>query len=531
MDELTLDQKKSNVVVQNGSKDNTNTVVNDNLRQHPKINTGNTNHWASVVTHVQEYDKEMNQKMQLHSKKEKILYSNKLNEQMDLKKKTEAEKLQKEKQMDLTVIKNNMENADKEQLKRLKHFGNLQSDASEVNKTEILKRNQQRQTAKLTVEGVNDLFVDKLIESPVKTHRQKNIVKQRLSILRQEKESSMIRKEHPYEMDQKYCNSLEMHEEKQAKSPQELRRGIRLTMEDENRRNATDKKKYEINEIKREKDVVKHFFNDNKKFHENPDLIRRKIRANLELENSKLIQRKNSSKNRLSKSLDFGNATGPLQLLEEHYKGCDQRNERIKSYASALKSNIANVKNYQKNMIDRELQEDTKTRVKIENDYKKNSQYETDRHKQIQKSYANDLEFQMKLLNEERHNQFKMNQDIKAINKTILQPYKENNVDKKYAQIPGWSDNSYKRTLFQKVPKRENDFNKDRIYNQSKGMADIFNAENRLGGKNSGYATAIRIDKPMVSKSVNLTERQDLDKAFKNLDLKSRKVNFGNIAQ
>lgn len=123
-----------------------------------------------------------------------------------------------------------------------------------------------------------------------------------------------------------------------------------------------------------------------------------------------------------------------------------------------------------------------------------------------------------------------MNKDIKAMNMANLQAYKEVKTESMYAQVPGWSDNTYKRRLFQKVPKRNDDWIKDRQYNQSLGMSAILNTcDNRQGG-NSSYATQIRIDRPRLSRSVNLVSRYNKEPNNQNISLLKKKVNFGDVA-
>lgn len=354
MDELTLNLKNSNEnpLNDNNVNLNTNSPEKNNHRQYPKNREGATNHWAAVVSHIEEYDKGMHQKKLLDSKKDQVVLSNKLKEQIQLRRGMEEEKLQQEKALDRKLLDTAFEAKNKNESKRQEFYENRRYEIQEDFRNQMQRKKDDKHPSKSKVKGENctDKFVKNLKETPFETGK-------RLNIEKENQEFALKRKELKNKDDDN-GNFLEMSKGKKSSEPAE-KRVIRKTMEDENRRKAIEQKVSQNKNIQNEKDIAKKFFDDDKKFYENPNMIRRKIRENFEIENNKQIEKKKEYRELLSKSVDYGAYNSPMQLLDEYYKIEDVRKQRVQSYVKDLKDDLDKVRAHRSDLITKEFQEDS----------------------------------------------------------------------------------------------------------------------------------------------------------------------------
>jgi uncharacterized protein with von Willebrand factor type A (vWA) domain len=207
-----------------------------------------------------------------------------------------------------------------------------------------------------------------------------------------------------------------------------------------------------------------------------PNCVRRNIRKDLDQENSKKFEGRRG-RGALSKSVDYGSGgqvfLSPISLFNEHYKNEEQRKQKYKNYASDLRNDIKKIRTDRQNVMSCERRDGGSLRQQFENRWVENTKKETSQKKNQQRQYAQELSTQMNENIDRRMQRLKMPSELKAINKINLQAWKENDAAKLDAKVPGWVDNSYKRNMFQKVPKRAEDNIRESRNNQSLGMGGV----------------------------------------------------------
>jgi predicted secreted protein len=259
-------------------------------------------------------------------------------------------------------------------------------------------------------------------------------------------------------------------------SPTGLRRNIRCDIERHNRVLAKDRDTHHREIFQKELQETKKIFDENRSMYYDPNHVRRNIRKDLDQENSIKFEGRRG-RGALSKSVDYGSGgqvfLSPISLFNEHYKNEEQRKQKFRNYASDLKNDIEKIRTDRQNVMSRERRDGGSLREQFENRWVENSKKETSRKRSQQRQYAKELSMQMNENLDRRMQRLKMPSELKAINKTNLQGWKENNAAKLDAKVPGWVDNSYRRNMFQKVPKRAEDNIRKSRNNQSLGMGGV----------------------------------------------------------
>ena len=79
-------------------------------RSYPKNKKGQTHHWAAVVSHIDEYDKEMNKQNKLNKWNTAVFVSKELEKQMEFKKQKREELKIQDREMDKEMLEYNIGN-------------------------------------------------------------------------------------------------------------------------------------------------------------------------------------------------------------------------------------------------------------------------------------------------------------------------------------------------------------------------------------------------------------------------------------